>query len=179
MQTALSSLHVAQHADDLLTVLGNSSNLMASVEGFLVGIGTCFASLDYLQRRAAYYVWVGLCKCVLDYTLCCFAGILKGPLIFIALVASGRLRCWRRRRTSGNKPSVLAALEVRSPAGHVDLRVWELPPALLDCVLGSCGCFIFLYTAALRLEPRVRIALCGSVYCRLDGNEGRPASCAK
>jgi hypothetical protein len=179
MQTAPSSLHVAQHADDLLTVPGDGGNLVASVEGFLVGIGTRFALLDHLQRRAAYYVWVGLCKCVPDHTLCCFAGILKGPLIFIALVASGRLRCWRRRRTSGNKPSALAALEVRSPAGYVDLRVWELPPALLDCVLGSCGCFLFLYTAALRLEPRVRIALCGSVYRGLDGNEGRPASCAK
>jgi hypothetical protein len=48
MQTALSSPHVAQHADDLLTVLGNGGNLVASVEGFLVGIGTCFALLDYL-----------------------------------------------------------------------------------------------------------------------------------
>jgi hypothetical protein len=122
---------------------------------------------------------VGLCKCVLDYTLCCFAGILKGSLIFIVLVVSGRLWCWRRRRTSGNKPSALAALEVRSLAGYVNLRVWELPPALLDCVLGSCGCFLFLYTAVLRLEPRVRIALCGLVYRGLDGNEGRPASCAK
>jgi hypothetical protein len=48
IQTALSSLHVVQHANNLLTVLGNSSNLVASVEGFLVGISTCFASLDYL-----------------------------------------------------------------------------------------------------------------------------------
>jgi hypothetical protein len=48
MQTALSSLYVVQYADDLLTVLGDGGNLVASVEGFLVGIGTCFALLDYL-----------------------------------------------------------------------------------------------------------------------------------
>jgi hypothetical protein len=48
MQTALSSLYIAQHTNDLLTVLGNGSNLIASVEGFLVGISTRFALLDYL-----------------------------------------------------------------------------------------------------------------------------------
>jgi hypothetical protein len=123
IQTALSSLYIAQHTNNLLTILGDSSNLIASVEGFLVRISTCFTSLDHLQRRAAYYVWVGLCKYIPDHTPCCFAGILKGPLIFIALVASRRLWCWRRRRTSGNKPSALAALKVRSPAGYINLRV--------------------------------------------------------
>jgi hypothetical protein len=48
MQTALSSLYIVQHTNNLLTVLGNSSNLIASVEGFLIRISTCFASLNYL-----------------------------------------------------------------------------------------------------------------------------------
>jgi hypothetical protein len=48
IQTALSSLYIAQHANDLLTVLGNSSNLIASIKKFLVRIGTYFTLLNYL-----------------------------------------------------------------------------------------------------------------------------------
>ena len=175
---SIGSLHIAQHRDNLLTIVDYSAALMLCVEQLLVRLSACLMLFNKSQGRTTYYLQAIALEGLLHNVLCSLAYLVQCLLVYILLVCQG-LRGSFQCLAGSNQQCLIQAFKMPNLQRLLQLQVQQLLSALLYSVICSCSSLLFLHALTLSVKLVVRVRNLLLLHVGQNYNKGQLASCAE